>query len=394
VLCELSGTVQPLLRGLAGGQLEPRHNSSQYEGVFHVWERRDAEERHFPAHMAYVKSRSSLRISPKFPPVAPAPRRGRRTLGDRHHGRLGAAVTATVLAAILACGCARSVPGPALDLGTASLPVSRSSHVVVIVMENEEASDVLAAGAAPYTASLARRYGLALASFAVTHPSLPNYLALTGGSTFGVTSDCTECSVRAPNIVDQLEDAGISWKAYLEGEPSPCFRGAGADGYAKKHNPFIYYDDVSMSPARCSHLVAFGQLSKDLRAGRLPTYVWISPNLCDDGHDCPLATGDRFLARTVPALLHELGPNGFLVLTWDEGLTDQGCCGGHAGGGHIVTIVAGPSVRPGARESHPVDHFGVLATIEQALGLAPLARASEASSGRLTSLFITAPHIR
>jgi phosphatidylinositol-3-phosphatase len=301
---------------------------------------------------------------------------------------------ALTTALLIATGCAQAHPGRPLDVQPASaLPRPTSSHVVVIVMENEEDTDVLGSPAAPYANALVRRYGTATQSFAIGHPSLPNYLALTSGSTNGVSSDCTDCQVEAPNIVDQLEAAGISWKAYLEDEPTACFRGATAGGYAKKHNPFIYYDDIARSPRRCSQLVGFARLAADLRRGRLPTYAWITPNLCDDGHDCGVAGGDRFLAHAVPPLLRELGPHGFLVLTWDEGSSNQGCCGGAAQGGHIATIVAGPEVRRGAREGQPVDHYGVLGTIEEALGLPPLAGAADPRSGRLTALFARPPHI-
>ena len=137
----------------------------------------------------------------------------------------------------------------------------------------------------------------------------------------------------------------------------------------------------------------FAQLTADLRSGSLPTYTWITPNLCDDGHDCGVGAGDRFLARTVPAVLRELGPHGFLVITWDEGVSDRGCCGA-AHGGQIATIVAGPDIRRGAREQRPVDHYGVLASIEQALGLPLLAGAADPRAGRLTPLFASAPHVR
>lgn len=300
---------------------------------------------------------------------------------------------ALAVALPLATGCAQARPGKPLGVGRASeLPRGRSSHVIVILMENEEDTDVIGSPAAPYANALVRRYGLATQSFAIGHPSLPNYLALTSGSTQGVSSDCTECQVQAPNIVDQLEAAGISWKAYLEDEPAACFQGAEAGGYAKKHNPFIYYDDIAGSPRRCDKLVGFTQLARDLRRGQLPTYAWISPNLCDDGHDCGVAGGDRFLARTVPSLLRELGPHGFLVLTWDEGISDEGCCGA-AQGGHIATILAGPEVRRGGRDERPIDHYGVLGTIEEALGLPPLAGAADPRSGRLTGLFIRPPRI-
>lgn len=295
-------------------------------------------------------------------------------------------------APVLASGCAAS-PGKPLALGaTAALPSSPGSHVVIIVMENADYGEVIGSSEAPYVNALARRYGSSTQSFAITHPSLPNYLALTSGSTQGVSSDCTDCHVSATNIVDQLEAAGISWAAYLEDAPKPCFRGAAAGGYAKKHNPFIYYDDIAGSASRCRRLVGFGRLTQALRSGRLPTYTWITPNLCDDGHDCGVSAGDRFLARTVPALLHGVGPHGFIVVTWDEGASDQGCCGAH--GGHVATIVAGPDVRRGGRMQQPIDHYGVLATIEHALGLPPLAAAAEPRAGRLTALFLRQPRIR
>jgi phosphatidylinositol-3-phosphatase len=299
-----------------------------------------------------------------------------------------------LIAALALAGCGAASPGKALSVGaTNALPPSRSSHVIVIVMENAEYSEVIGSASAPYVNSLARRGGLMTESFAVRHPSLPNYLALTSGSTQGISSDCTDCGVPAANIVDQLEAAGISWGAYLEDLPSPCFLGARAGGYAKKHNPFAYYADIVHSPPRCARLVGFQALATDLRGGRLPTYAWISPNLCDDGHDCGLATADRFLARTVPALLRELGPHGFLVLSWDEGVTDRGCCR-VAGGGQVATVVVGPDVRPGARASSPVDHFGVLGSIEEALGLPVLGGAADPRSGRLSSLFARAPRLR
>jgi phosphatidylinositol-3-phosphatase len=154
-----------------------------------------------------------------------------------------------------------------------------------------------------------------------------------------------------------------------------------------------YYTDIARSPTRCRRLTGFGQLAEDLRSGGLPTYVWISPNLCDDGHDCGVAAADRFLARSVPALLRELGPRGFLVLQWDEGTSDAGCCG-VAKGGHIATIVAGPQVRPGAHSAAPIDSYGVLGSIEGALGLRPLGGAADPRSGRLTALFTHAPRLR
>jgi phosphatidylinositol-3-phosphatase len=299
-------------------------------------------------------------------------------------------VTARLLAACLvalaACGAsgapARPVPAPR----------PTASHVVTIVMENKEEADIIGRPGSSYVTGLARRYGLATRSYAITHPSLPNYLALTSGSTHGITSDCTGCHVHGRDLVDQLDAARLSWRAYLEDMPAPCYRGVGAGRYAKKHNPFIYYEDVAGRPARCRQIVPFSRLAGDIRRHRLPTYAFIAPNLCDDTHDCGVAAGDRFLARAVPPLLGALGPHGFLVLTWDEGSTDAGCCG-RAHGGHIATVVAGPDVRRGARMAAPLDHYGVLRTVEDALGLAHLGAAADRRSGSLRALYRRPPRV-
>jgi phosphatidylinositol-3-phosphatase len=301
--------------------------------------------------------------------------------------RLLALTCAAVLVA--ACGASAMKAAPAVPPASA-LPRSTSSHVAVIVMENEEAGGVLGSAAAPYLNALARRYAVASNSYAIRHPSLPNYLALTSGSTHGITSDCTDCHVGARNIVDQLEAAHLSWKGYMEDLPRPCSTVAGAGGYAKKHDPFLYYDDIARNPERCRRVVGFGSLTSDLRQGRLPAFSFITPNLCHDMHDCGVATGDRFLSGLVPGLLRELGPHGFLVITWDEGTSDAGCCT-DAHGGRIATIVAGPDVRRGARSARAVDHYGVLRTIESALGLAPLGGAAAPRSGTLDGLFTRAP---
>jgi hypothetical protein len=260
-------------------------------------------------------------------------------------------------------------------------------------MENEEASAVIGNPQTPYINRLARRGGLATRSYAIRHPSLPNYLALTSGSTHGVTSDCTSCHVQGPSIADQLDAAHRSWRAYMEDLAKPCFRGASAGGYAKKHDPFMYYDSVAGNPSRCRRVVPFTALARDLRRGAMPAYAFISPNLCHDGHDCGIQEADRFLSGLVPALLRALGPHGYLVLTWDEGSSDEGCCG-TAHGGRIATVVVGPDVRAGARDARPVDHYGVLATVEDSLGLPRLGAAADPVHGTLQGLFVRSRPIR
>ena len=272
---------------------------------------------------------------------------------------------------------------------------SSSSHVVVIVMENKEEKDVLGTKDAPYLTRLAHRYASVPRSYGVRHPSLPNYIALTSGSTHGITDDCEDCQVDARNIVDQLQAKHISWKAYMEGMPQRCFTepSASSGEYRRKHNPFVYYDDITRSRARCRKIVPFTELAGDLRRDRLPTFAWITPDMCNDTHDCNVQTGDRFLARVVPGLLKALGPRGFLVVTYDEGRTAAGCCAGEAKGGQIATVIAGPRVRRGFEHRGALNHYGTLATIERALGLRPLGHATNARNGRFTDVFRSPPRI-
>ncbi|HJS93893.1 MAG TPA: alkaline phosphatase family protein, partial [Solirubrobacteraceae bacterium] len=267
---------------------------------------------------------------------------------------------------LLPAGCGSE--SHAMPIQTRPSPVARAAagapvRIAVIVMENEEYGDIIGSRSAPYITSLARRYASATRMYAITHPSLPNYLALTGGSTFGISSDCTDCSVGATSLVDQLAKAHLSWRAYMEDLPKPCFSGASAGDYAKKHDPFAYYTRITRDRARCTNIVPLTRLAADERGGRLPGYAWISPNLCHDMHDCSVSTGDRFLARLVPGLLRALGPRGLLFLTFDEGSSDDGCCR-LASGGHIVTIVAGGGARARARLATPTDHYSVPQTIE------------------------------
>lgn len=300
---------------------------------------------------------------------------------------------ACVLAALAGATGGVVASGALAGTGGARVASSSGSSIVVIVMENKADTDVIGSSAAPYENQLARRYGLATESFAITHPSLPNYIALTSGSTHGISSDCTSCSVNAPNLGEQLSGAGISWMGYFQDAPRTCYSGATAGEYAKRHNPFIYYDDIAHNRSLCSHLVGFGPLDSALRSGHLPTFTWITPNVCNDTHDCGVASGDKFLARIVPQLLHAVGPEGFIVITWDEGTSNTGCCGGAAKGGQIATIVAGPGVTPGGRDNAPIDHYGVLATIERALGLPLLGGAQNGANGSLAPLFKSFPKL-
>ncbi len=267
----------------------------------------------------------------------------------------------------------------------ASLAHGPPAHIAVVVLENHEADQVLDDQSAPYINRLAREYALATRYFAISHPSLPNYLALTGGSTFGIQSDCTDCSVPGAGLTGQLQSRGISWKAYMEDLPHPCFTGAHAGAYAKKHDPFVYFRVLVGDKAACDHVVPISRLSVDERAHALPRFVWITPNLCHDAHDCGLRSADQFLARLVPPLLSQLGSDGVLFVTFDEGTTDSACCK-LAAGGQIVTIAAGPGARRHVIFATPVDHYSLLQTIEDLFGLGRLRGANCACTPSLAPM--------
>jgi hypothetical protein len=262
-------------------------------------------------------------------------------------------------------------------------------RVAVIVLENKGFGQVIGNPRAPYVNALARRYSLATRYYAVTHPSLPNYIALTGGSTYTIHSDCRACDVSASNLVNQLDTAGISWRAFFQSLPHAGFLGGQTQHlhrakvtYARAYNPFVYFDRVTARPADTRRLVPLGGLQHDLRDGRLPRFTWIALDLRRDGHNGSLARADVALSRVAPRVLRALGPRGLLFVTWDEGNGHAGV-GGTRGGGRVALIVAGGGAARHTIVSAPANHYTLLATIERLFGLPRLAHAGAADDDAL-----------
>jgi phosphatidylinositol-3-phosphatase len=266
----------------------------------------------------------------------------------------------------------------------ANVKLKPPTHIAVILLENKEYPSVIGSRRAPFLNALARRHVLLTHDFAVSHPSLPNYLALTSGSTFGITSDCISCLFAGRNIIDQLSTHHMSWKAYMQGLPSPCFKGAEAGSfphlYAAKHDPFIHYIDVRSRPARCHRIVPFPQLGVDLAQNRLPRFAFISPDECFDMHSCSINVGDTWLATWVPRILHRLGPNGLMIVVFDEGSSRVGCCTPGIHGGHVAAVIAGPGAKHRVRITTAFDHYSVLRLIEDAWGFQRLRHAADRST--------------
>lgn len=256
--------------------------------------------------------------------------------------------------------------------------VPRVRHVFVIVMENRGARAILDGGGDPYLRALARRYAVDDAFYAVRHPSLPNYLALTAGTTFGVHSDSAPPTLSGPNVTDALARAGRTFGAYMDGLPRKGYLGASylPGLYAGKHDPFRYFPNVRRSAARRGRIQPLGVLWPALSTGRVPNLVWITPDLCHDMHSCPTLAGDSWLRLVVPRLLASAAwrQGGLMFILWDEGSGSSPHAPGH--GGRVALYVIAPGLRPASRLSAPaVNDYALLHTILRALG-APCVRQS------------------
>lgn len=229
------------------------------------------------------------------------------------------------------------------------------SPVVVIVMENHEYSSVVNA---PYLSDFASRGKLFTNYHANTHPSLPNYLAMTAGQTLCSNNDCARPFTSAPNIMRQLGHARIGWRWYAESMPSPCYRDT-TGLYAVRHTAPPYFTNlVKTCPNR--------QLPYPNPVPTLKPMTWVTPNLCNDMHDCSVTTGDNWLASHVPALEQ----NGVtVVIVFDEGSTSEG------GGGHVYAAAVGPNISAGQTDATSYSHYNLLAGLEDHFGVPRLANA-------------------
>jgi phospholipase C len=260
--------------------------------------------------------------------------------------------------------------------------VPNFSRVIVVIFENREFDQVIGNSRMPRFNGLSKQYTLLTRYYAIKHPSLPNYLALVSGETFGIDSDCTDCFVNARSLPDLLEAGGRSWKTYQEGLPRAGFKGSSSERYAIKHNPFLYFDAIRNDQTRCRRsVVPLNQLDTDLKEGQLPDFAFIVPDLCHSSHDCDLKVTDVWLGRIVDSIMNSpaFDQNSLLVLTFDEGTTNEGCCGPSplAKGGRVATVLISPLVKKGFEDSMPYSHYSLLKTISAAWKFEELGHASE-----------------
>jgi hypothetical protein len=262
-------------------------------------------------------------------------------------------------------------PSPAAGRQPAAGATS-APPVVLIVMENHEYSSIVGSSDASYINRRLIGHGKLFTSYdAVSHPSLPNYLAMTSGSTDGKqgTDSITAGEISRNNLFHQLARAGIRWRVYEESLPSACDRavvaGSSPGLYALKHDPAMAYADIA-DTRLCRRVVPFSRLDPT----RLRKFIFVTPNECSDMHSCSISTGDRWLRNHVPPLLDH---GATVIVTFDEGSTSAG------GGGHVLTVEAGADVRPGSRNRSSFDHYSLLAGLERYFGIGRLRAASTAS---------------
>ncbi len=261
------------------------------------------------------------------------------------------------------------------------------SHVIVLVFENKEFKSIIGNSQLPNFNSLASQHTLLTKSYGINHPSLTNYIALTSGGTYGISRNCTDCFLNVPHIADSIEASGRTWRGYMESMPAPCYKG-NSGLYVQKHNPFAYYDNIRKNPTRCAQgIVPLTQLDADLQNNTLPNFALIIPNQCNNSHDCPVTTADKFLGAQVNKIINSpaFDENSLLIITFDEGSSDATCCGVSAGGGHIVTILISPLAKPGFQDSTPYNHYSVLRTIEESWGMPHLRHAGNSSTSLIAA---------
>jgi phosphatidylinositol-3-phosphatase len=314
-------------------------------------------------------------------------------------------ISALAVALLAACGSASSSPQsqPPHSRGTTASPTHRPAHrhspalsrsharharharstpssgssvtgatkLLVFVVENHSLAEMRSQ--MPWTFALAQRYGYATDFHAMTHPSLPNYLAIAGGSTFGVTDDNDPSSHPLPgaSVFGEALHAGLTAHVYAESMPAPCTTYPAGE-YAVKHNPWTYLvDERSLCRA---HDTSMSSFAGDVRAGHLPDAGMVVPNICNDAHDCSLGTADAWLRREVGLAMS--GPDFTsgrlaIVITADE---DDG-----SQGNTVLTILVHPSVR-GVVTGAPLSHLSLSRLYSQVLGLPPLRAAASAPS--------------
>jgi hypothetical protein len=305
------------------------------------------------------------------------------------------------------CGTSNGVDVCVTDTG-----IPRFEHIFVILMENTSYQTLVDTTNTPYIHALMADGAISSEYHGVEHPSLSNYIAMTSGmitDNGALDCDCEPtggecgtftcnfathscgCPQAQANLADQLDAAGISWKAYAEAMGTPCNL-TSAGSYAVKHVPFLYFPTLTDDTARCAaHVVDYDAFAGELATA--PRFTFITPDLTHDMHD-PVpagaqnyANGDTWLAQEVPAILASQAflDRGLLLIVWDE----DDLSGVLAPDDPVPFIAMSPLARQAYVGTTRIDHYALLATIEDAFGVPRLGAAASATP--LAEFFPTGP---
>ena len=278
---------------------------------------------------------------------------------------------------------------------TVNAAVSAINTVFIILMENNNWSSIKGNTTAPYINNTL----LAIGSHAEQyfnppriHPSEPNYLWLEAGTNFGILNDdnpSVNHQSTTMHLVTLLKNANISWKAYQEDISGTSCPLTSVNLYAPKHNPFVFFDDVTNTndpaSAYCiAHVRPYTELANDLQNNTVASYNFITPNLCNDMHDCSIGTGDTWLSNNVPTIMNSTAyqQGGVIFITWDEG---------EGGDGPIGMVVLSPKAKGGGYQNAIYyNHGSTLRTIQEIFHVTPLL-GDAANQTDLSDLFVSFP---
>ncbi len=251
------------------------------------------------------------------------------------------------------------------QVGLAAAAIPQPAHVVIVVEENRSEGRIIGSKSTPFINALAANGANMAQSFAETHPSEPNYLALFAGSTFGVTTDaCPVNGGSTPNLASELLAAGYTFIGYAEGLPAVGSTACSAGKYARKHVPWANFTNVP--PVNSLPFSAFPMGNY----ANLPTVSFVVPNNDDNMHDGSVAQGDAWLSRQLSGYANwAVANNSLLIVTWDE--DDDGPRN------QIPTVIYGAHVQPGTYNEQ-ISHYNVLSTVEQMYGLPKTGNAANA----------------
>jgi acid phosphatase len=259
------------------------------------------------------------------------------------------------LLGLTACGGNGTSGGNNGGTGGGGATTPALQHVVIVVLENQDYSDVVGNPALPYFNSLATQYSLATQFYANAHPSIGNYFEMTTAQNPTGNLDAWPLTFGGDNVARELTAQNKTWRVYAQSLPGTGYTGDDVYPYVKHHNPFAYFDDVINSAAQKANILGIDRLATDATAGSLPTYSFVIPDDIHNGHDCPagtlncpptdrLSAADTFLNNTLSALIDNptLMANTAIIVTFDESATDN-----TLGGGRIPVVIVGGKIKTG-----------------------------------------------